>query len=254
MATKKGSNKNDNLKGTSGDDILYGLGGNDRLDGGAGNDDLVGGDGNDTFIGRFDGSDTMHGGKGIDKVDYSGSTGQVAITILYSYSYASKSGEYDHFKSIEIFTLSKNSDSITVSSDQAVQVFGGAGVDYLNAPGGIMRGDAGIDYLYGSGSTIDTFWLQRGKGADIIVNYGSERDKLWLDADDFELGAIVGYRELVFRNGDHNAVGNNAQLIFDSGSRELYYDPDGTGANAAELIATFDSSSSSPFAFDFEFV
>jgi len=255
MVTKKGSNKSDNLKGTNGDDVLYGLGGNDRLDGGAGNDDLVGGDGNDTFIGRFDGADTMDGGKGTDRLNYSNSTGVVSITLDTNANYAYKSGNYDWFKSIEVFTLSKFNDSFSATGDQTTKVFGGAGNDLLSTSGGgFMRGDAGLDILVGDSAKTDTFWLQRGKGADTLFYFTSAQDTLWLDGDDFDLGALVGQHEIVYTNGNQNAVGSKAQLIFDLTARELYYDPDGTGTKAAELIATFDSSSNTPGVYSFEVI
>jgi Ca2+-binding RTX toxin-like protein len=78
-----GGDGNDTLYGGGGADGLDGGEGDDTLYGGAGNDGMVGWDGDDTFImdkTEFGFNNTIDGGLGIDRVDYSVSNGN-GITI-----------------------------------------------------------------------------------------------------------------------------------------------------------------------------
>src|SRR4051794_23412771 len=75
-----GGGGNDYLSGGAGNDQLYGDAGNDVLVGGLGNDTLDGGIGDDLLIGG-PGADHFNGGAGYDTVDYSSSTGLVAIDL-----------------------------------------------------------------------------------------------------------------------------------------------------------------------------
>ncbi|MGV3550150.1 hypothetical protein [Rhizobium sp.] len=263
MATKKGTNKDDELMGTKGNDTLMGLDGNDvleggkgndTLDGGAGDDDLVGGDGNDRIVGSFQDSDTIDGGKGVDTLDYTKASDAVSIVISQKgIGYTTKDTETDLFRSVEVFIGSKHNDNFSIMSAGS-QAFGGAGADTLSTYGGVIRGDAGADTLNADfiQAFSDTLWLQLGKGADTVNYFVSGQDTIRLDRDDFELGALVGYKELVVASG-HAAVGSRAQLIFDQDTRELYYDADGTGSGEARLLATF-ANSNSPVWSDFELV
>jgi Ca2+-binding RTX toxin-like protein len=243
MATKKGSNRNDKLIGTNRDDVLYGLGGNDTLDGRKGDDDLIGGDGNDTFLGRSDGNDAIHGGKGIDTVSYAKATAAISAVLNgEGNGSALKGGAIDALKDIERVVGSQFADTIGFDDAKGAYAFGGKGIDTLYAYGGVVRGDDGTDNLFLLEGFADTIWLQRNKGADTVHFFDSDRDTIWLDGDEFDLGGAVGYTEFVTPGSGHAPVGTKAQLIFDANSTELYYDPDGTGAAPAELIAHFTSS------------
>jgi Ca2+-binding RTX toxin-like protein len=257
MVTKTGTGKNDNLKGGNADDILYGLDGNDILEGGQGDDDLLGGNGNDTFIARNDGYDAMDGGAGLDTVKYSQVNADYGVSISVTASgrgIAITADGYDVFKSIENFIGSKFDDDITVAKAKGGYVLGGAGDDQLFAAGGVIRGDAGDDVLFCDADVIttDTIWLQRGKDNDAVYNFRSDQDTIRLSSDEFDLGAMVGYKELVVQDGIA-PVGAKAQLIFNTSDDFLYYDPDGTGSAGLELIAYF-VAGDTPEAIDFEIV
>jgi len=253
MATKKGSNKSDRLTGGNGDDVLYGLGGNDILDGGkGGDDDIIAGDGNDTIRGHLADNDAVDGGKGTDTLDYSR---EISSGYFYSDSgvgYVSAGPEIDVFKSIENFRGTKADDIINVVNSHGGYGFGGNGADFINVYGGVMRGDRGLDWLLGYDGTSDVFWLQRGKGEDIVYEFESGLDKIRLDGDEFHLGAMVGIYEINATSG-HAATLAKPQLLYDTNTSELYYDDDGTGSKAAELIATF-SGSNTPRWDSFEIV
>ncbi len=66
--------------------VVYGGSGKDTLQGGNGDDVLYGGDDDDTFLTAADddGSDTYHGGAGVDTMSYAGRTDAVVADIAYS--------------------------------------------------------------------------------------------------------------------------------------------------------------------------
>lgn len=258
MAVKKGTSRNDRIIGGDDDDHIYGLDGNDRLDGGVGNDDIIAGNGNDVVTCHWEGSDAIDGGNGIDTLDYSkindigGNTGLI-VTILSKGLEIAKGTEVDSVKRFENIIGTSFDDNVFINLSG--YVYGGSGDDVIHNSGGILRGDGGIDTLFGDFSTVlvDKFWLQRGKGADFVTDFKSAQDEIWLDQDDFALGPIVGSSELVTRGSGHAASGSRAQLIFDSSTHELYYDPDGVGTKPAELIADFEFSDA-PKWYDFEMI
>ncbi|MGV3548973.1 hypothetical protein [Rhizobium sp.] len=253
MATKKGNDKSNKLTGSNGDDVLYGLGGNDTLESGKGNDDLLGGDGNDRFISRGLGYGSFDGGKGNDTVSYAKAGTYIIGYIDERGIGTAEHSKIDSFRRMENIIGSKFGDSINNASGF---VYGGAGNDEISAYGHVMRGDAGADSLVGSTSTSlhDTFWLQRGQGADTVTFFASYIDTIWLDGDDFKLGGSVGINELTVRTSSTAASeAAKAQLIYVTDSKALYYDPDGVGGKAAELIAYFNNSST-PSWYDFEII
>jgi len=258
MVTKQGTNRNDNLRGTASDDILYGLRGNDTIDGGRGNDDIVAGDGNDKIIGHFDGSDAIDGGSGTDTLDYSrvkmsdGGTGFDIAGSARVGTIFKGAGEVDAYHNIDIFVGTRFADTSDLIGS-GTSVFGGDGADNLWTHGGVVRGDAGTDILRGDTGYHDTFWLQRGKGADTVNDFSPGEDTIRLSGDEFALGPLVGFSEFVFHSTSHEAEGNRAQLIFQTNTGELYYDSDGIGAKGAELIATL-TSTPAPYWSDFEIV
>jgi Ca2+-binding RTX toxin-like protein len=239
MVTKKGTNKNDKLTGSNGDDILYGRGGDDTLDGGKGDDEIVAEDGNDRIYAYATGNHAIDGGKGTDTLDYSKETVGVYVSVNDGHGYGAWSLWIDTFIGVEHIVGSKGGDSINVQNFDDCHGYGGKGDDRLTVQGGLMRGDAGTDTMVGSVGTDEIFWLQRGEGADVIQQYEYQNDTIYLDGDDFNLGVMVGYFEIIYDSSGHDADRAKPQLIFDTTARQLYYDPDGTNSKAAELIATF---------------
>lgn len=253
MSTKKGTNRNDKLTGGKHDDVLFGLGGNDTLDGGKGNDDLLGGDGNDLFISRGQGYDSYDGGKGTDTISYAKSNTYVIAYIDERGIGSASHNQEDSFRRMENIVGTKFGDTI---NNALGYVYGGAGNDDLAAYGHVMRGDEGEDLLTGSSSESlhDTFWLQRGKGVDTVAGFASYIDTIWLDGDEFKLGGSVGLNEItVNASGTTASDIAKAQMIYALDTKALYYDPDGAGGKAAELIANF-TSSTRPYWYDFEII
>lgn len=151
---------NDSILGGAGNDSMFGDGGNDYFDGQADNDSMSGGDGNDTFNceGAADGADTLSGGNGIDKADYSTRTNALTIT-LNTTSDDGESGELDKVGvDVESVLGGNGNDSINASGiTNAVSLYGGAGADSLTSGTGndSLEGGAGNDSLV-AGSGDDT--------------------------------------------------------------------------------------------------
>ncbi|MFM9940539.1 MAG: Ig-like domain-containing protein [Hyphomicrobiaceae bacterium] len=77
-----GGGGDDSMYGEAGVDTMFGDSGNDVMDGGADNDSLNGGTGNDTLIHRVgEGTDTMAGGGGVDKVVIKLSTADLTAAV-----------------------------------------------------------------------------------------------------------------------------------------------------------------------------
>jgi Ca2+-binding RTX toxin-like protein len=210
----EGGNGGDSLYGEAGDDTLRGGGDDDRLEGGIGNDYLHGSggddrvygqDGNDTIIGGDnDGNDTMHGGNDTDRLDYSGKTQPLRITLEHSDELfaADLDGTYtdDINSNIEYVIGGSGNDSLRASrtAPKSVTLRGGAGDDTLeggllgdslsgengnddvdgNEGNDILRGGGGIDSLYGE-SGDDTLYGQDDD--DDLFNGGSGADTVFAD-------------------------------------------------------------------------
>ena len=257
MVTKKGTNNNDMLKGADSDDMLLGragndtlLGGdgNDRLDGGAGDDELLGGDGNDVLLPGKDGADAIDGGKGIDTVSYANfvPSAGIATTIqlnpIGELTYVDAAG--DTFVNVERFIGTSNRDDFFFyrhDVPDGYYVFGGAGDDFMRIEGGTMRGGEGNDLLLGDGGDVyvDTFCLELNRGADTIQEFTSSQDKLQVSRKVFDVGRLLNTDELVNRASDASATEAKAQFIYRKDTDQLFYDSDGTGSEAAILVAEF---------------
>lgn len=258
MATKKGTNKSETLKGTNSDDILLGLAGNDtlyggegndKLNGGAGDDELLGGNGNDLFLPGQGGADAMDGGKGIDTVSYANFSTTVGIRIeIYAVGQTSLDDSAgDTFFSVERFIGSDASDYFYINRPEAglkPYVFGGDGEDNIHIFNGVARGGAGNDTLTADGGVfVETFWLERDGGTDSIGNFRGTQDKLRISGEEFGIGAMLNSDELFSSFSSASPTGTKAQFIFRSDEDQLFFDPDGTGSEAAVLLVDFRDSS-----------
>lgn len=156
----------ENIIGSSNADELTGDGEDNRLEGGAGADTFVGGAGNDTII----------GGTGTDKVDYSGASSAVNISLGTTIGHDGDGGT-DTITEVEHVIGSTHNDTIEGGSANDIldggdgndTIYTGSGDDTVNAgldddiiyaEGGtdIINGDAGNDTIYDMGSAhSDTY-------------------------------------------------------------------------------------------------
>jgi Ca2+-binding RTX toxin-like protein len=240
-----GGNGNDLLKGLSGNDTLIGGKGNDTLDGALGDDELLGGDGNDLLLPGKGGYDAVDGGKGIDTVSFANISSTTGIQITASSMrnvFGGRDADGDRFLRVENFIGTSAGDFFGFYSDATSSgfIYGGKGDDTIFAPGGVMRGDEGADSLYGDASAeaiADTFWLQLGKGADVVNNFELGTDLIRIKGSEFGVGKLLNADEFYSHASDANPTGEKAQFIFDQSTNRLYFDSDGTGSNASVEIA-----------------
>ena len=113
-------------------------------------------------------------------------------------------------------------------------VKGGAGADYL-------AGDRSRDTVTG-GDGDDTFVLNapaKSAHADAITDFGNGNDIFLLAHADFSVftGATVRGREFVVGTA---ALDANDRLIYDDVRGRVFFDADGSGAGAKQLIALVD--------------
>jgi Ca2+-binding RTX toxin-like protein len=201
-----GTGNDDFISGDSNANTLLGGGGADVLNGGGGNDYLDGGDGNDRFIefGANHGGDTIHGGTGIDTVEYTSGGGVVpgapdpdhpvivtlaepgnagtAIMFVDGATPLSPPGVVeDYLYDIENVTGSDFDDILTGNS-QDNTLLGGFGSDHINGGGGrdLINGGPGHDILTG-GPDADTFQFSDravGANADTITDFTTGLDHI----------------------------------------------------------------------------
>jgi len=210
-------------------ETVSGLGGNDSLIGGGGDEFLLAGNGDDSLFGN----------RGIDVL-----RGETGNDLMYG-------GAEDDFLFGEAGTD---------------LLLGGSGIDFLygGGDGDFLGGESGDDFLSGDRGN-DT--LQGGEGSDTFAYLsrvgvgGGQQDAI----ADFEPGSDV----LVFNRSTEDGFGfaqigttpetrlapeqfvtepNNLSplaspiLTYNQPTGTLEYDPDGSGSQAAEIVAIFDNS------------
>jgi Ca2+-binding RTX toxin-like protein len=151
---------------------------------------------------------------------------------------------------------------------------GGAGNDTINGLAGadLLQGLGGNDSILG-GTGWDTLqggdggdWLQSGGWSDTMTGGAGADSFVWAEAGsnhrDTVTDFVSGTDELLFENGTLNAMGASGawaagdtrfwaaagataghdaddRLVYNTSTGNLYYDADGSGAGAAQVVATF---------------
>jgi serralysin len=133
-------------------------------------------------------------------------------------------------------------DSVTGSAAAEI-LTGRAGADTL-------WGAGGADTLWGGGGTDRFIFRETGTAnADRVSDWASGSDKLALDdAAMSALGATGNFSagDARFAAGAGFISGRDAsdRVIYNTSTGSLYYDADGSGAGASQLIATVQSGAS----------
>ncbi|MDQ0471668.1 Ca2+-binding RTX toxin-like protein [Labrys wisconsinensis] len=271
-----GNNADNTLSGSYGNDVLRGHGGNDVLIGGDGTDTLSGGSGDDILYGGADpfggAGDTMMGDSGNDVLNVTGSpvlvdggTGTDTLNVRTSATFAAGSvlgierinvaaGAHADFSAMDVDltvqTFSSAATSATVDGGSGVdRLYGNVGVDILNGGAGrdglsgfagndVLNGGLGADTLTG-GAGADQFVFNAplvAANADRIQDFEVGTDKLVLDHTVFTGLAAGSLADSQFVVGTH-ATSAHATVLYDASSGQLFYDPDGTGSEAAVRFA-----------------
>jgi uncharacterized protein len=227
-----GTNLNDTIYGDAFSNELRGLDGDDYLDGtGDNGDSLIGGAGNDNLVGRL-GAELLDGGTGWDNVRYEyADTGVTAVL----YNQAGNLGWALSDSYVDIEGL--------IGSAFADVLFGDAYTNALYGQAGndTIVGFGGVDYLRG-GTGADAFFYQNGGegGAtgDVIEDFLSGTDFFGVDGDGFGIGSLGGggLNALRFVSGA-GATQAYAQFGFDASNQQVWFDADGTGSGAKQILA-----------------
>jgi Ca2+-binding RTX toxin-like protein len=214
-----GTAGNDTLSGTAGDDTINGLGGNDLV-----------------LAGSTGGADLIDGGAGRDSIEFKERATSAVVVDYANGTITGGSSGTISFASIERVVAGNFDDSLTGNA-AAQNLTGQIGSDTL-------AGAGGLDTLWGGVGT-DTF-VFRDMGtanADRVADFVSGTDKLHLDDSAFTaLGAAGGFAagDARFWSSTSGAAHDaNDRVIYNTSTGSLYYDADGNGSGAAQLIATF---------------
>ena len=230
-----GTDNGDYIKGNSADNIIHGQDGADSLMGGDGDDILNGGAGDDILHGG-EGADEMNGGDNIDLISYKGSSAAISIDLGNGSTSDAAGGTAtlthnegaDIFSNIEGVIGSDVADTIKASTLSADTIQGGKGADTIT--------------LTSSETTLTYIGLN--EGGDTINNFSHCCDKFLFQGSDFESTASSQLETITSSDGYDGSTDvsyNDACFVFDTHTKSLYYDANGSGAGESTLIATFDS-------------
>lgn len=235
-----GRSGNDVIASLGGDDIVFGGAGNDyvlaglgndRVDGGEGNDILFGEAGNDILIGGH-GDDAMFGGAGIDTL-----TGGEGNDWLFGNGDADRlTGGFGD----DIMDGGTGNDIISSDAGND-ELIGGAGADRLSGgvDNDIMYGGAGADVMTGGVGDDVFYYSSRFEGGDVITDFSSG-DRFDFFGLGFGVDAGTNLEDGVtfVANTAPSSLTNLATVLYDTDSGRVLFDMDGTGALAAQHIAT----------------
>ncbi|MBX9459247.1 MAG: hypothetical protein KL863_26165 [Rhizobium sp.] len=222
----------ENLIGGKGNDYLFGNNAANTLAGGDGVDILVGGKGADVLV----------GGAGEDWASYENAAKSGGIGVVASLSDPTgNKGDAagDTYDGIERLLGSAFDD--TLVGDMNDNILSGDGGD------DILQGSGGTDTLYGDSifggaNGSDTFvFVGLGLGADIIADYDS-KDVILISRYGFGLSDdyVLTLGETFIVGAGATAQTEHWTFLFDTDDKSLYFDEDGNGSGAAQLIATIE--------------
>jgi trimeric autotransporter adhesin len=233
--------------GHNGNNVLVGNAGNNYFNARAGDDTIQAGAGNDwidmsAFGTASYGNEVIDGGAGVDTVNFAISSGQrSAIVVNLAAGTIAGGGE-------------GGTGSATVTGVEAVigaafndQFTGTNAAETFDGRDGndTLAGMGGNDTLIG-GAGQDTFLFASAPGsanADQVTGFVSGTDKLALDNSVFNaLGAPGNFTtgDARFASGAGFTSGRDStdRVVYNTTTGQLFYDADGSGASASQLIAT----------------
>ena len=222
--------------GGGGGSVINGTSANDTLTGTAGNDTINGLGGNDLFVaGSTGGADVIDGGTGTDSIEFRDRATSGVVVDFGTGTITGGSSGTISFTAVERVVASNFADSLT----------GAAGGQTLTGQGGAdtLWGGLGVDTLWGAGGNDAFVFREMGSAnADRVSDFASGADKLQLDDAAFTSIGAMGN----FATGDARfwassggaAHDSNDRVLYNTSTGQLYYDADGNGSGAAQLIAT----------------
>ena len=231
-----GDNDANVLTGNSGNNFFNPRGGDDTIQGGAGNDQVtLGGGGVPTY-----GNKLIDLGAGFDRLDFSGFA-RSAIVVDLAAGTLKGGGDAGQGSATLIGIEQVSGDGFND------RISGSAVAEALNGGGGndTIDGRGGNDTLTG-GLGADTFVFDTAPSAgnvDQVTDFVSASDRLNFDNATFTaLGAdgsfVAGDGRFAAGAGFTSGRDASDRLVYDTTTGNLYYDADGSGTGAAQLVAT----------------
>jgi Ca2+-binding RTX toxin-like protein len=188
----------DTLNGCNGVDVIFGGGGNDTIRPYQGNDTVYADAGDDLIVWfHGDGSDTIEGQQGADKLQFTG------IAVNETFDIAPNGARVRLLRSL-------TSDVMDLNGVEAVEVFGMGGADVFNAAASlagtsvtslILDGGEGDDTINGS-DTNDT--LRGGTGVDTIDGGAGNDTIIPGPGDELVVKGGEGNDRMISNDGDGN--------------------------------------------------
>lgn len=233
---------------SNGPDVIHGLAGDDLLAGLAGHDTIHAGEGADTLLGG-QGDDLIDGGNGLDTASYAGAAAGVRVNLNLNGAQNTGGAGADTLTGIESLLGSSYADTL-IGNPLPNVISGGAGNDYLNGGSGhdVVSGDDGNDLLNGyagsdtlnGGAGADRFRFDTALSAfanvDTIIDFSVPEDTIQLSRSTFPALTLGNLPSAAFYIGT-TAEDPNHRIVYDQGSGNIFYDPDGSGAAAQILFA-----------------
>lgn len=243
--TRLNNKDNKYRAGRETEDTVFGLGGNDeidgrdfddKLDGGKGDDVLKGGEGDDFLIGGA-GTDFLFGSKGFDIAFYDESKAGVTVSFVDP-SRGTGDAKGDQFNAVEGLVGSAHGDTLSGNAlDNSI--WGGRGDD-------VIDGGGGNDELWGDDNEFgvdgaDTFVFAGPADTDLkLIMDFDVQDHIEISRSGF--GLHIQYQltvgsTLIIAHASPTATTNSPTFLVEQSTGNLYFDADGNGSGAAELIA-----------------
>lgn len=214
-----------------GSDTYNGLGGTvlGTIDGGGGDDWFV--------VGNA--AETVDGGYGLDKLDFSAVTVALTIDLENAANNRGAPALGDVYTNIEVVIGGSKADVLRGDAMNN-QLVGNNGSDRLSGGAGqdVLHGGTGLDMLTGgAGSDVFLFYVMADL-RDAITDFTHGEDLIRLSAGGFRLGAYSGglLSEQFQSSTTNQATEADDRLIFNSTDTTLWYDRDGNGSRFEAML------------------
>ena len=226
------------LTGSAGSQKLFGNAGRNTLLGGDGNDRLDGGTGADRLLGQA-GSDSYYVDHTRDVVDETGGDGTDTVYSSLTFSLGDPrdaTGDVENLRltgKANINALGNALNNVLAGNAAANRLLGRSGDDLLS-------GGAGHDVLSGStgADRFDFSAAVTAANSDRIVDFSHADDTIRLQNSVMKaLGPEGDLSASSFYKGARAHDGND-RIIYHRASGDVFYDKDGTGAQAQVLLVT----------------
>lgn len=224
-----GSTGSEKLFGNAGRNTLIGNAGNDSLDGGLSADWLAGGGGSDRYY--------------VDHArDVADETGGDGRDTVYSAVTFNLSDPLDAIGDLENLVLTGTAgingignalDNAITGNSGANKLVGGLGRDTLNGRAGhdIMTGGGGSDSFVFSARVV-------AANSDRIADFSHLDDTIQLQNSVMTALRATGTLSASLFHKGASAHDSNDYIVYNRTTGELFYDPDGSGAQGQVLLAT----------------